>query len=276
MIWDSYPVDRDGNPHHVAWRVDLFEGAPDRTRPVRIDIALTINAPDSDGLPGSEELEVLNALRDALEYDVVEATDARYALRVTGGGRQVHTFYAPRAKGFFRKKPTPKVAAEVARALLEEFPHHALSVESADDEDWQTFLDAFPSTDAVQWFADARAVSALIASGDDLVGPRALTHWLLLPEEEARESVAALANGQGYAVIERFPLPDAPEHGFGLTVQREEPNLELATLHRAVMALVEAVEAHGGVHHRWEPAPSPNAPPRPDADADEGDDEDDA
>ena len=278
MIWDSYPVEREGHLHHVAWCVDYFESAPDRTRPIRIDVALTVRDPGPDGLPGDAEREALKALRDALEHDMAADIDARYAVRTTGAGRQVHSFYAPRHKGFFRKKATPKVAADLAAALAGEFPDHPLTVSHAEDEDWQLFLDAFPSTDAVQWFADARAVSDLVRAGDDLAGPRPVAHWLLLPSAEAREHCATEIATLGFALLERFAAPDAPEHAFGLVVGREEPSVELPPLHRAVLSLVTLVEAQGGLHHRWEAAPSPNAPARPAGDDDDtdGDDDEDA
>lgn len=274
MIWDSYPIEKDGHTHHVAWRVDLFEAAPDRTRPVRIEVILAVNEPDADGLPAAAENEALVALREALEYDVVEATDARYVLRVTGGGRQVHTFYAPRTKGFFRKKQTAALAVAAAQALAEEFPHHTLVVEHAEDEEWQRFLDAFPSPDAVQWFADARAVGMLARAGDDLAGPRALTHWLLLPDEASREQGATSAAAAGFEILERFPVEDAPEHGFGLVVRRVEPAVELPILHAAVLTLTGIVEELAGVHHRWEAEPSPNAGVSDAAAADGDEDED--
>ncbi|TNF27853.1 MAG: DUF695 domain-containing protein [Deltaproteobacteria bacterium] len=269
MIWDSYPIEKDGRTHHVAWRVDLFEGAPDRTRPVRIDVILTLNAPDGDGLPDDAENAQLKELREALEYDIIEACDARYALRVTGGGRQVHTFYAPKAKGFFRKKRTPDLAVAAAKALAEEFPSHPARVEHAEDEEWQRFLDAFPSTDPMQWFADARMVGQLAQAGDDLSGPREVAHWILFPDESAREQGAEAASAEGFEVLERFPVEDAPEHGFALTVRRVEPSVELMVLHPAVLTLAKIAEGLGGVHHRWEVAPSAHAPAAAAGDDDE-------
>jgi|GEM_PF-2841560 len=259
MIWDSYPIDRDGQTHHVAWRVDLFEAAPDRTRPVRIEVRLAVNAPDADGLPEEAENAQLVALREALEYDIVEDCDARYALRVTGGGRQVHTFYAPRTKGFFRKKKTGAIAEAAVKELAGEFPEHPLTVEVGEDEEWQRFLDAFPSADPVQWFADARAVGALARGGDDLSGPRPVTHFILFPGEEAREQAAEQVVAEGFEVLERFPVEDMPEHGFALSVRREEPSIELMTLHSAVLTLAKIAEAVEGVHHRWEAEPREGA-----------------
>lgn len=275
MNWDFYRVEREGHTEHVAWRVDLFQKAPDRSRPVRVEVALTLREPDEGGLPGEEEREALNALRDALEHDVVKATDGKYAARVTGAGRQVHVFYLPKTKGFFRKRGCEVVAAEVARELASEFPDHPLEVTHAEDEEWDRFLELFPSPDAVQWFRDIVTINELLVGGDDLSGPRALTHSLYFPTEAAREALVAQVAGDGFAVLDRFDASeDEPEQAFGLTLGRVEATLEPYVLHhRAVLPLVTATEALEGAYAGWEAAPRAGGDHDDAGDDDAGDDD---
>lgn len=271
MSWDFYRVERDDHTEHVAWRVDLFQKAPDRSRPVRVEVALALREPDDGGLPGEEEREALSALRDALEHDLVKATDGKYAARVTGAGRQVHVFYLPRTKGFFRKRACEDVAVDIARELASEFPDHLLEVTHADDEEWDRFMTLFPSPDAVQWFRDMVTINELLTGGDDLGGPRALTHTLYFPTEAAREALAAEAAGDGFAVIDRFDVSeDSPEQPFGLTLGRVEATLEPYVLHHsAVLPLVKPTEALEGLYVGWEAAARPDADGAGDDDAED-------
>ena len=103
-------------------------------------------------------------------------------------------------------------------------PHR---VEHHEDEEWQTFLDAFPSPDAVQWFADARAVGTLVHSGDDLAGPRTVTHWLLFPSAEAWDT-ARLALAAELKPAEQAAYDEASQvvRAYMLRRRREDPGYD--------------------------------------------------
>ncbi|MFT7583356.1 MAG: hypothetical protein ACI9MR_005043, partial [Myxococcota bacterium] len=257
MSWNSYPVaDADDRNSYVTWNVGMYDRAPDRTRPVRLEATLELRHPDARGLPADEELEALEAFRDALEADVVQATDGRYVLRITGDGSQRHIFYAPTARGLFRKKTAQTLFAQTVGALAKEFPDYPLSVADASDEDWETYLGAFPSEDPIQWFADARAVSALVLAGDPLTGPRAVDHTLYFADEAGRDATVEAATAAGFSVVDAtdsvLPAAEAPreededeaedeEPAFTVILRRTEPSVFLYPLHKAVMVLVEAL-----------------------------------
>ncbi len=251
MTWDAYPVERDGKPHWVSWDVDSFGRAPDRTRPVRLDVTVTFRAAQDDGLPGEEEYAALKELREAAARAIVSATDGFHVMRVTGGGRQVLTFYSPRQRGIFRKKSAKQLCEEGLAEVRAAVGDYSVHVASTEDEEWETYLEAFPSTDPTQWFADANELSRLGGLGLDLSEEAAVVHTLLLPNDEARESLRATATELGFEVLDAFDGELDPELPFALRVSRTEPQLDHHTVHRAVMSLQGPAIAAEGLHGGW-------------------------
>jgi len=253
MPWDEYPIDRDGRPHRVVWRIEAYGRAPDRTRPLRLDVSVPLAKPGPDGLPSAEEAETLVALRDALEADVCEATEAKYVLRVAGDGKVVHSFYAPPSRGFFRRRHADREVERVLRELAGEFPGYAMTVSAEQDEEWEAFFAAFPSSDGVQWFADARQVQALHAAGVPIAEARQVVHWLYFPSEAARQTFTEGAEAAGFEVVEVFASAEDSDQPHALRVRREEPSLGVHDVHRASSLLTELSRAVEGDYARWSP-----------------------
>lgn len=253
MTWDIYPLEKDGRTTWTAWHVESYGRAPDRGRPLRLDVRHAINAPGEDGLPQEPELAALVTLRDALEHDLTKAVDGKYVVRTTGGGEVVHTFYAPIQLGFLRKKKCADLAARTVAELTAEFPAHPLTVTAADDEEWSAFFAAFPSDDGAQWFADARQLSALVAAGAPTDTPTAIVHRLVFPTEAERERLAQAAEADGFTVRDRYALEEEDEDGatVGLELEREVEALVIARVHGAVLDLVQLTHETNGQYHGW-------------------------
>ncbi|MCA9516897.1 MAG: DUF695 domain-containing protein [Myxococcales bacterium] len=277
MTWDIYPLEKDGRTTWTAWHVEAYGRAPDRTRPLRIDVRHAVNAPGDDGLPQEPELTTLIALRDALEHDVTKAVDAKYVVRTTGGGEVVHTFYAPTQQGFLRKRKCAEVAAKAAAALAEEFPAHPLTVTSTQDEEWSAYFTAFPSDDGAQWFADARQLSAIVQAGAPQDAPTAIVHRLVFPSEEALDRVAKAAEADGFALRGRGPLEEPDEDGntHGLELEREVEAFVLPRVHGAVLDLVQLAHEADGQYLGWALASDPAAAEMAERGGERVDDDDD-
>ncbi|PIE19057.1 MAG: hypothetical protein CSA66_03205 [Proteobacteria bacterium] len=257
MSWDSYPVERDGRRHYLTWHIPTYGRAPDRTRPVRIDVTVKPREVDEEGLPTEAERARLAALTEALEIDLCDATDGKYVLRTTGGGLQVHSFYTPRVRGLFRKKRCEVIAAGVVADVAEEFEGYELSARASEDEEWQAYLEAFPSTDAVQWFEDANAIARLHAEGDPLTGPRQVDHFLYFEDAEQRAAYAERAVTAGFEVAEELDDDDDPDRTCGLVIRRIEQSLDVQRVHPPALQLIALLDEIRGAYDRWEAAPPP-------------------
>lgn len=251
-MWFQQPLEdgEDGQPRVMAYNLEEYKRAPDRTRPLLVSVTLELRAPDDKGMPGEEERARLKDLAEILDGNVYHAVRGKYVMRTIGGGVETHYFHIPDRKlgGLFKKRPATDLVREQLAELSEELDDYDLSVEIERDEDWEFYLDAFPSPHPRQWTSDFNALGALAALGDDLSQPRKLEHTVFFEAGERAETFAAEVRERGFETT----IQNEDEGGVLVTVAREEPNVRIQHLHGVVLELLELVETHDGEYDGWE------------------------
>ena len=242
----------DGPPMFVAWNVEAWHDAPDKKKPLRLEVDVPVLTSKGNGMPQASELADLAKIQEKLVPNVERKVNARYVMRFTGAGRQRHVFYTPQAIGLLRKKDV----VEHLAPTLGVFSHgweRTFTSQAADDPEWTALKDVFPSTDPDQWFWDREAVRVLAESGADLYKRHMVTHWTYFPDAERARSYLKQARRFGFKALggpkER---PDKEPLAWCVRVKRREREVTLVHLHPGVLKLVNIAKELGGDYDGWE------------------------
>lgn len=128
--WSEAAGDQFGEQMTVRLRTDL-DGASDRKKwPVRVGIAVPLQAPDSAGLPTPDEVAALDVVEQMVAATVGER--AIKAIVITMGGMREFVLYSKSSDWI------EELNAELASSLTS----HHVRVVTDDDDEW-AFYDSF-------------------------------------------------------------------------------------------------------------------------------------
>ena len=262
--FEVVPFDRPGggksliefNLHHWA------DGA-DAKRPLRVDVTTELHDPNAAGLAQGPDLGDLATLQERLEIFMRRKASAKYVMRITGAGEQVHTFYVPATLGVLRKRD-PRETLDSAIVGFGESSGRDLSVAFEDDPEWSRLLGVYSAHDPEQWHWDRSMLMQLAKQSDAIHARRAVAHRVYFDDRDAcREFLRGVRKlrfkGEGGPKNAKAGKPGA----FVIVVVRTEQTLATWYMHPVVLSVKAVALEHGGTYAGWETELVPSLEPPP-------------
>ncbi len=266
--FEALPRDLPGGGKSlIEFNLNLWSAGAQARRPLRVDVAATLRDPNAAGWAQGSEVGDLTLLHERLEVLMSRRASAEYALRVTGEGKQVNTFYVASKLGLLRNKD-PREVLGAALARFGESSGYPLTASFEEDPEWSALLGVYPTWDPAQWALDRNMLVHLAKQRDAIHARRPVAHRVYLPSREACRAFLKDARKLRFKA-EGGPQPagaDKPAE-FVLVVVRQEPTLATWHLHPVVLTVKALATTHGGVYDGWETElieslePPPLSPP---------------
>lgn len=258
------PHDRPGGGKSIiAFDAYLWADGADARRPLRVEVTGPLNDPNAAGLAHGTELGDLTALQEQLDRLMRRRAKARYAMRVTGEGKQTSIFYVAASLGLVRKRD-PREALPKAITRFSESIGRELTVTFHDDPGWSRLLEIYSAHDPDQWSADRQMLIQMAKKSDAIHARRPVAHRVFFPDRDAcrdflRDIRKLKFKGEGGP--KKAGSGDPGE--FVLVVVRPEPTIATFHLHPVVLSVKAAASQRGGVYDGWEVELIPSLQPPP-------------
>lgn len=247
--FEHQPVETaDGGRSVMAWNLQLWANGVDAKRPCRVEITWDIQGPTPGGMPEAQEEARLTDMAARLEGAMKRKASAKYALRLTGDGKQTHVFYTPARVGVVGRKDVSEAVRKMLAGFGDARARNPTFV-VADDPEWTRILGIFESHDPEQWQADRALLVHMAKQRDAIMARRPVHHRATFQD---RDQCRAFLQG---ARKLRFKSEGGPKQVGGAwvgSVVRKEPTLATYHLHAVVLKLKALVAQGEGVYDGWE------------------------
>ncbi len=264
--FEQHPLDAvDGGPRSLMeWNSELWMDGVDPRRPLRLDVSFDLREPTPNGLPVGAESTYLRDLYPRLASFIRRKTSAKYAMRLSRGGRQEHVFYAPAKSGLLSRKDPLTALGGALPKFGANNGGYSMGVAVVDDPDWSRLMGIFSVYDPAQWHADRQLLIAMMKQRDAVMAKRPVAHKAHFAEREGCRLFLQAARK------ERFKSEGGPKktkHGWTATVVRREQAVATWHIHPVVLMVKALASSAGGTYDGWEAElvarkdPVPLAPP---------------
>lgn len=246
--WDFYFTAINDEPASIRLDLDPTSDLDVADYPSRIRIDVPFANAEENGMPTSDEWEVVHKIDDAIEAWAGKSKKDIYVAAVTWPGRRSFFLYSKRTEA-----PVEEIRQLVTRLGREEFDIHL-----DDDPDWREFFEVlYPTPIDMQWMGDRDLVEQLRTHGDALETPRIVDHTAMFRSAADRERFVAQAVERGYTVdtldgetaSKDEPQPD-DDFPHSVTLTRTHA-IDLDTVHEHTRELCVLADECGGVYDGW-------------------------
>lgn len=205
--WDTYMQRYGAKPGSVLVDVGLEPSVPLKLFPYLVITGPKAKTCDAQGLPPAAEIEALEKVLDATGGMLSGATAKKLAGTFTYNCERLNYYYV---------RDTTAVRRALNRMYENHFKDYTFSLKIKYDPQWEVYRNfLYPDSTAQAWMATNKAMSAMLAAGDDLKQPRTVNYTLYFLTEGSRAAFADSAKAHSYTV------------GKGTTVQGITPLYEL-------------------------------------------------
>lgn len=127
--WSAGQGTVDGRPIFVLLNIGAaaVRGHPQLRH--RVGVAVPLNAPDADGLPGAEEMDTLRSIEDAVSAALGTGTRAVHVLVITTSGMRELVYHTTE----------PWTVPSAIESVAARFPSHEVQFIQEDDPEWNVY-----------------------------------------------------------------------------------------------------------------------------------------
>lgn len=241
--WDFYFARVNGAVSSIFVDLGIRPDVPLEKRPWLLWVFVQLQSPNAEGLSTNDEAPRLHEIGEALDAAVSSLCGAQLVGRITGAGQREFYFYA--------EEPGPLDEA-VSRAMRG-FAEYRHECGSTLEPDWNQYLDLlYPSSTNLQRMFNRRVLEDLASRGDVHELPRAVTHWLQFPTEEARASCRETLMAIEFKVEDEFPADDEDDALPHVLVVSRVDSVDSHSINGITLELVRLTDEHGGRYDGWE------------------------
>lgn len=134
--WGLAKSEVDGKPLIVRWDAAAKRRCPDRARPIKVTIGIACVDPRADGLPSSEDLDVFDAIEEAIFSELPRLAGTHPVLVLTANGMREWIAYARSHDWLETWAPT------VQERFMKGRPG---KVDAVEEPGWETFTEWTPA-----------------------------------------------------------------------------------------------------------------------------------
>jgi uncharacterized protein (TIGR01619 family) len=242
--WDFYFSNVDDKPGSFYLDMGLIQIAPVDRMPHFFYVSLKMNDPrEQDGLSSDREYETLIQIEDFLVESLKDNHDIIYVGRLTSNGTRDFYFYT---------SDTLLIEKTITESFVQ-FPKYEYDFEIKDDKEWRLYFDfIYPNPRQLQSILNRRVIDNLEKSGDKLIQPREVYHWIYFKSAEDREKYIEKVKQEDFKVedIDTITGHDS-EFKYKLKISRVD-NVGYGDVDNYILYLWELANELGGDYDGWE------------------------
>ncbi len=191
--WDAYMARYGSKPGSVMVDMGLSAAAPDKLLPY-----LVITGPrarpcsNPNGMPDTSEINEMETMLEVTGGILSGVTAKKLAGTFTYNCERLNYYYV---------RDTVPVRNAINRLYKTHYGSYTHTLKIKHDPMWlsyRTFL--YPDSTTQSWMANNKAILAMVQGGDNLAGPRDITHTLYFTSDSARTAFANYATSHRYKV----------------------------------------------------------------------------
>lgn len=243
--WDTYMAKLGDKPGSVLVDLGLYETAPEKLYPNLVITGPEVQNCDGYGLPGKEEIDVLEEILDATGNFLTGVTPKVLAGTLTYNCQRVNYYYV---------KDTTGIRNAIARLYNRSYKNYSYALTIKPDPDWKTYLTfLYPDEATRLWMENDKIIAKMMERGDSLSKPRNIDFDLYFKTDTDRKAMVAYAKSKGYkadiSVISKSAT--AP---FEVIVSKYGP-IKMDAINEMAADLKREIRKHSGLYNGWEAPP---------------------
>lgn len=240
--WDVYMAQYEKGAGSTIINMSLKEKAPFTDLPFLLQINVTLNKCNKDGLPGENEFELLYELSDTMKA----VTDVATANKAAG------TFsYQCERTDYYYISDTTTIRQLLTDAFEKYYPQYKFSIKLKQDRDWQAYFNfLYPNEVTFEYMQNEKVIVGLQQAGDNLQKPRQVDHWLYFKTEPEREQFIAFATKGKFKIENKQFIKDTPLQ-YQLHISRED-RVDPDSISNITIELRKKARQLNGDYDGWE------------------------
>ena len=188
--WNTYMAKYGDKPGSVLVDMAFKNKAPDKNFPFLVVTGPRVQNCDKHGLPGKEEIDVLEDILDATSNFLTGITPKELVGTFTYNCERLNYYYV---------KDTQSIRMAIGRMYNRSFPDHSYVIRIKQDPEWsayRTFL--YPDAATLTWMENDKAITRMLQSGDSLTTERDIKFELYFPSDTGQNALVSFAKERGY------------------------------------------------------------------------------
>lgn len=240
--WEAYLAQYDKGAGSTLVNMSLKENAPFREFPFLLSARVKINLCSAEGLPEQNGWDNLYKISDKIKAEI----DSRMPSKAPG----VFTYQCWRTD-YYYIKDTIGLRQQLTAVFRDFFPGQEYEIEFRSDSSWQAYLTfLYPNEETIEYISNEKVLSQLMESGDKLIKPRKIDHWLYFKTETGRREFISYATEQGFK-IESQETSQNKELKFSLRLSRTD-KVDIKSISAITLQLKRKARQYDGDYDGWE------------------------
>lgn len=229
--WDFYTCDIDDAPASIFLNMGLEESCPVASHPICATFQFDILNPTEDGFNTSEEAAKLFEIEDAIVPVVTKDGTWIFVGRTTTQGARELFFYGP----------SLDIWEDICEPIMDQFEEYGFSCSEQEDPQWELYQEfLLPQEWDRELMKNRKVCQQLQSQGDLLTKPRAIDHWIDIPED-SKLKFQEFAQENGFTIVDS-------ESSIHLT-KVESP--DLYEISETTFTLSQQAKELGGSYDGW-------------------------
>lgn len=239
-VWNFYLTQTHPEPGIVFLDLGLKAEVPLDGFDYVVVLEVELTRLRDNGMPEPSELERLNELEDYM-MESLPAETAVFIARKTLAGRRDFYFYSSNAT----------LAEQLISQAMAGFPEYQFELRSSADPMWTTYEELYPNAREVQTINNHEVISALKSSGDALLPPRKITHWMYFRTDNDRARFCQALAATGFRLSHETETIPGREFPYGQVVEHQG-SVDVESIDEAVLQLYDLTREYDGDYDGWE------------------------
>jgi hypothetical protein len=240
--WDVYLASYDEGVGSTIFNMDLIKVAPKKQLPFLVVTGVTFKNCTDDGLPNKGQLDKLYEISDKVVAAIAGLTASEHAGSFTYKCDRLDYVYV---------SDTSKIRSKLVELYSSQFGGYEYHIKIENDEKWEaytTFL--YPNQETQEYMGNQKVIDRLIESGDNLIKPRKVDHWMYFKEELGRSKFERFITGKGFK-IENKSKQEEGDFPYALHISRID-KVDIESITKLTSFLRQSVEQENGDYDGWE------------------------
>ncbi|HEX5025558.1 MAG TPA: DUF695 domain-containing protein [Agriterribacter sp.] len=240
--WDAYLMEVNKKPVSIVVDLDFGSSVEAKQRPNVIIVSIQLNDAREDGMPGKEELRILDSLENELVNMLRNNLNAIYAGRYTLNGKRDFYFYT---------NDTSNCRSQI-KLVFQSFPSYTWELKVKPDADLGYYKNVlYPTPREMERIQNHIVVDDLRKKGDLLKAPRKIDHFIFFKTEADRKRFAGIVQDSGFVV--ESAGQEIGINGFPFTLQVSRTDkVDYNSIDHVSLFLWELAMQHFGKYNGWE------------------------
>jgi hypothetical protein len=240
--WDVYLAQYEKGPGSVTLNMELINRAPLLELPFILITGVKAKQCDPNGFPIQAEFSTLYKISDSIIAVVNRFTKTEVVGSFSYQCERLEYIYV---------KDTVYLRSKLETAYKKLFPDYTHYIKLRTDKEWAAYKEfLYPNEETMEYMANQKVISQLVAGGDPLIKPRQVDHWIYFQTKQDRDRFIKYAKKNTFK-IENENYLKGVKLPYQLRISRTD-NVDLVSITKVTLQLKKEATKLMGDYDGWE------------------------